>query len=163
MCVSNEKVIRGKQNFKHKLVTTPDVCPPKFHQSISLNFRRKIWLITTTLHCTLNSFGNTSAGCPLTTNNLEFNFLKLESKSSKHCSKNLKTERTIMMRSFINKIWCFFHYNTLLSYNNFLQLMEDFLIPIVIQLPVWQWNVKDLCTCSMLVSTGKLLKAIITY
>lgn len=40
----------------------------------------------------LKSFGNTSAGCPLITNNREFNFLKLRSKSSRHCNKNLKID-----------------------------------------------------------------------
>lgn len=40
---------------------------------------------------TLKSLGNTSAGCPRTTNRREFSFLKLVSKSSRDWSKNLQS------------------------------------------------------------------------
>jgi hypothetical protein len=39
---------------------------------------------------TLKRVGRTSAGWPRTTNRREFSFRKLESKSSRHCNKNLK-------------------------------------------------------------------------
>lgn len=43
---------------------------------------------------TLKSLGKTSVGCPLITNRREFSLRRLESKSSRLCSKNLEDDRS---------------------------------------------------------------------
>jgi len=43
---------------------------------------------------TLNNFGRASAGCPRITNNREFSLRKFWSRSSRHCSRNLKNRIT---------------------------------------------------------------------
>lgn len=74
----------------------------------------------------LNSFGKASAGWPLITKSLEFKFLRLRSRSSRHWSRNLVEQNTAMILCLL--YLCYFIQTSTYWYRHLLSLRTKDLI-----------------------------------